>query len=267
MSTKKPVNSHSFFQTDIIQTVNMKEQRHTILLGTPLTYSLSYSARARRLRISISDAGVSLVLPQGFSASQGEAFLHKNGEWVMKQLERRDKRSAQGSRALLPADVLLLRGRPTRVERFEEPGLVSRARVEEKSEKLRVYLPAGRSAATPLVLSHWLQHQARREIEAMTLQQSRRMQASFKKITIRDQRTRWGSCSSRGTLSFNWRLIMVPPTVMEYVVIHELAHLSVPNHSADFWRLVSQYYPNHKEARNWLKKNAPLLHPQILQEG
>ena len=107
----------------------MKEQRSITLQGKPLTYSLSYSTRARRLRISVSDAGVALVLPAGFSASEGEAFLRKNSEWVWGQLERRQKLLGKTSRPLLPTDVLLLRGNPTRVDVFEEKGRTTRARV------------------------------------------------------------------------------------------------------------------------------------------
>jgi Predicted metal-dependent hydrolase len=242
-----------------------KEQRTITLHGTPLTYSLSISTRARRLRISVSDAGVTLVLPAGLSARDGEAFLLKNGDWVLQQLERRQKQ-ARNTRPPLPKDVLLLRGKPVRVEGIEEPGRLSRARVEERPDRLFVYLPVGKQSVLPQVLDRWLRELARAEIEKTVLRLSAVMRVSPKTVAIRDQRTRWGSCSSSGTLSFNWRLIMVPPTVMEYVVVHELAHMTVPNHSADFWRRVGQFYPSYKEARAWLRKNAPLLHPAILRE-
>ena len=243
----------------------MKEQRSISLHGTPLTYSLSYSTRARRLRISVSDAGVTLVLPVGLSSRDGESFLLKNSAWVLEQLERRQQIQARSARPALPKDVLLLRGRPSRVEIIEEKDRVSRARIVEKTDHLFVYLPSGKNNAAAQILSHWLSELARQEIEAKVAEKAKLMHVSPKAITIRDQRTRWGSCSSRGTLSFNWRLIMAPPTVMEYVVVHELAHMTVPNHSADFWRLVEQYYPAYKEARSWLRKNAPLLHPLLLQ--
>jgi predicted metal-dependent hydrolase len=184
----------------------------------------------------------------------------------LQQLERRQKHQAKNAHSLLPKDVILLRGQPTRLEVVEESGRLSRTRIEEKLGRIFVYLPIGKRAAVPQVLTRWLRESARVEIETMVHRQALRMHVSPKTVTIRDQRTRWGSCSSSGTLSFNWRLIMVPPAVMEYVVVHELAHMSVPNHSADFWRLVGQYYPAYKEARTWLRKNAPLLHPHILQE-
>ena len=265
MSIKKRVLNSNYFHTDIIHIKAMKEQRSISLQGISLTYLLSYSTRARRLRISVSDAGVSLVLPLGFSARDGESFLRKNSVWVLEQLERRKKNLSGPARPLLPKDVLLLRGKPARVEIIEEKERTTRARIIEKVGHLSVYLPAGKSASAAEILTRWLRELARTEIEIKVGELARLMRVSPKAVTIRDQRTRWGSCSSRGTLSFNWRLIMVPPTVMEYVIIHELAHMSVPNHSADFWHLVAQYYPAYKEARSWLRKNASLLHPPVLQ--
>ncbi len=77
----------------------------------------------------------------------------------------------------------------------------------------------------------------------------------YHSITIRDQKTRWGSCSSRGTLSFNYRLIFAPPAVLDYVVVHELCHLTHMNHSADFWNLVGSVMPDYKQHRKWLKEH------------
>lgn len=87
---------------------------------------------------------------------------------------------------------------------------------------------------------------------------------TYGKISIRDQKTRWGSCSSEGNLSFNWRLILAPPDVLDYVVIHELCHRKEMNHSKDFWALVESLMPDYKECRKWLKKNGRNLTPDIL---
>ena len=76
---------------------------------------------------------------------------------------------------------------------------------------------------------------------------------SYRRITIRDQKTRWGSCSSKGTLSFNWRLMLAPPAILDYVVVHELCHLNHMNHSPAFWQAVERVYPDYRNARKWLK--------------
>lgn len=78
---------------------------------------------------------------------------------------------------------------------------------------------------------------------------------SYSSITVRDQKTRWGSCSSRGTLSFNYRLIFAPPAVLDYVVVHELCHLTHMNHSKEFWNLVGSVMPDYKKHRKWLKEH------------
>lgn len=76
---------------------------------------------------------------------------------------------------------------------------------------------------------------------------------SYSRITIRDQKTRWGSCSAKGTLSFNWRLMLAPPSIPDYVIVHELCHLTYMNHSAAFWQKVESVYPDYRNARKWLK--------------
>lgn len=85
------------------------------------------------------------------------------------------------------------------------------------------------------------------------------MEVKHARITIRDQKTRWGSCSSRGNLNFNWRLVMAPPPIIDYVVIHELAHLIELSHSPRFWETVERYCPDHREHRRWLREHGPRL--------
>lgn len=245
--------------------MTVSEERQIILQGMQLKYALKYSARAKRLRISVSDEGVALILPAGFPLNKGEAFIREHAAWVIEQLERRS-RSKKNIQPALPKDVILFHGEPTRVEVLEEAERKTRARVDVGKGKLVVRVPRGSAARANEALETWLREEARQEIEAVATAQARRMGARFRQLTIRDQKTRWGSCSSRGTLSFNWRLVMAPATILEYVVIHELAHLSVPNHSTQFWLLVARYYPDFKKARLWLKKNSSLLHPQGLTD-
>ena len=82
---------------------------------------------------------------------------------------------------------------------------------------------------------------------------------TYNRITIRDQKTRWGSCSARGTLSFNWRLMLAPPAILDYVVVHELCHLTHMDHSAAFWQAVEAVYPDYRSARKWLKEHGQEL--------
>jgi predicted metal-dependent hydrolase len=93
---------------------------------------------------------------------------------------------------------------------------------------------------------------ARRLLTELAEREAPGLGVSFERIAIRDQKTRWGSCSSRGTLSFNWRLVLAPPAVADYVVVHELCHLREPNHSRSFWRLVARARPGYPQQRRWL---------------
>ena len=135
-------------------------------------------------------------------------------------------------------------------------------RVDEIEGGLVLRVPVSTRAAPRALAEAWLKAQARGELEKILKEQAARMRVSPKKLTIRDQRTRWGSCSTRGTISLSWRLIMAPPQVMQYVVIHELAHLVQPNHSPAFWQVVTRYAPDWKTSRAWLHKHAAQLRPE-----
>ena len=107
-----------------------------------------------------------------------------------------------------------------------------------------------------LTLEHMTEREgrarARAHLQELAMDEASRLGVSFRRVAIRDQRTRWGSCSSRGTLSFNWRLVLAPLEVAEYVVVHELCHLREPNHSPRFWQLVATARPGYPEQRRWL---------------
>jgi predicted metal-dependent hydrolase len=112
----------------------------------------------------------------------------------------------------------------------------------------------------PLAVSEAEARTAARELfSALVDEEARRIGVTYGRIRIADQRTLWGSCSPRGTLSFNWRLVLAPFEVLDYVVIHELCHLRVPNHSKRFWALVEKHRPQWREQRAWLRQHGPEL--------
>ncbi len=231
----------------------------TTIEGKKIAYRIVHSRRARRMRITVAAGGVTVTLPVGIGAVEAERMLQQNSGWLLAQLERLAKRKASGN--ALPEDVILLRGKPVKIEVIHEAARTTRAHVAEGRETLLARVPAGSRGTPRSWVEPWMKAQARKEIEEVVRQQAARMNLSVRSITIRDQRTRWGSCSSKGTLSFNWRLIMAPPSVLEYVVIHELSHLRHPNHSAAFWNVVAHYAPNYKTLRQWLRKNAAAMRP------
>lgn len=234
----------------------------TTIGGRRVPYRILISQRARRLRLTISSGEVSVTLPKGVHHGEAEKMLHNNSDWLIKHLERASK--PRPSAKTLPPDVILLRGEVKKIVIVEEADRRERIRIDEGADRLVMRVPRGfgkrgRSLAVP-----WLKALARDELTAEASKWAAKMGVSYRAITIRDQKTRWGSCSTRGTLSFNWRLVMVPPTIMDYVVIHELAHLKQPNHSPAFWQVVAQYYPDYKKARAWLRGNVSLVRPPDL---
>jgi hypothetical protein len=108
-------------------------------------------------------------------------------------------------------------------------------------------------------VSSWYRARARAAVETAVAREARRLRMRYAQLAIRDQRTRWGSCSARGVLSFNWRLVLAPVEVLEYVVVHELCHLREHNHSRAFWRLVDTARPGYRAERDWLERHGPEL--------
>jgi predicted metal-dependent hydrolase len=108
-------------------------------------------------------------------------------------------------------------------------------------------------------VERWLRREAHREIEGRLDDACAALGRSYERLTIRGQRTRWGSCSSTGTMSFNWRLMLAPEPVLDYVVWHEACHLVHPDHSPRFWSLVARYRPDHREHARWLRRHGQTL--------
>jgi len=103
-------------------------------------------------------------------------------------------------------------------------------------------------------LQDWLMGHASRTIDRVVRREAARIGVDYGRLTIRDQKTKWGSCTKSGNLSFNWRLILFPPSILKYVVVHELCHLRHFNHSSRYWALVARHYPKYEEAVEWLRR-------------
>jgi predicted metal-dependent hydrolase len=130
-------------------------------------------------------------------------------------------------------------------------------------KRLAVYWPKDLGSPRPhkirMLLVEWYKRQAKTIIKERVETWSKQMRLSYNRIAIKDQKTRWGSCSSLRNLNFNWRLVMAPLPVLDYVVVHELAHLVEMNHSKRFWDLVETHFPAYPECKRWLKQYGPTL--------
>jgi predicted metal-dependent hydrolase len=123
----------------------------------------------------------------------------------------------------------------------------------------RLYV-AGEDEHAPRRLLDWLKRQAHLDLKTRVAVHAKRLDLTPKRIFVRDQTTRWGSCSTSGALSFSWRLVLAPPFVLDYLAAHEVAHLGHMNHGPRFWGLVERTMPRHEEARSWLRKHGASLH-------
>lgn len=153
---------------------------------------------------------------------------------------------------------LFFRGTP--VEIFIEPSRFSFGKVELNREQLKVRLPATVASSNSLAycsqqIEGWLKAQARTTLNLEVFNLGRMFGFSYKNVAIKDTRSRWGSCSGKTNLNFNWRLIMAPPEVLRYVVVHETAHLQEMNHSNRFWIIVQSRCPDFRKHQDWLKRN------------
>ena len=183
-----------------------------------------------------------------------DALLESKRRWITAKLAV--ARAVAGDPARLglgQPGVVWLSGEPLPVARVN--GRRSVAAVEAGRLLVR-----GPDAAAPAAVERWYRREARRRIARLVERGAARLRVDVGSVAIGDAKTRWGSCSSRGTLSFSWRLVLVPHEVLEYVVVHELLHLREPNHSQAFWRLVEAVRPGWGEQARWLREHGHELH-------
>jgi predicted metal-dependent hydrolase len=214
------------------------------------------SARARRARLTITEAGEAVVvLPTRAPEREAAELVARHQGWIARHQARVTAR--RRALALRPSigngRALALRGRPHEVAVFPVAG-ASRSRVRlDGAGGIRVERSTADPRSTAALLEAWLRERARAAIEERVDARSGELRVTVGSVAIRDQRTRWGSASRRGTLSFSWRLVLAPPEILDYVVVHELAHLRVAGHGRAFWSLVDRHSPNSAEARRWLR--------------
>lgn len=214
----------------------------------PIPVIVRRSVRARRisLRVSRLDGRVSLTLPAGVSEREGLDFVHQKDAWIRGQLAQRPDHVA----VALGGDVMV-EGRLLRV--CQGAGRT----VAVSGGELCVPGAPDRVGAR---VQGFLKQIARERLVAASDRYAARAGLTYTRITLRDTRSRWGSCSSAGALMYSWRLVMAPATVLEYVAAHEVAHLAEMNHSPAFWAKVEQIHGPYREQRNWLRTMGANVH-------
>ena len=218
--------------------------------GETVPVSVRRSRRARRILLSVKpvDGAVELVLPRGAALADGIAFAAAKAGWIAARTAR-----APGRLPFAEGLALPWLGGTLRIRRAGERGATA-WRVGET-----LFVP-GRAEELAGRVARWLRAAARAEIAPRVADKAARLGRPYRGVAIREARTRWGSCSPRGNLSFCWRLVMAPEPVLDYVVAHEVAHLAELNHGERFWSHVAELCEDPAGARAWLRANGPSLH-------
>jgi predicted metal-dependent hydrolase len=212
----------------------------------PIAVQVRRSARAKRvsLRVSRLDGAVTLTLPARAPLRHAQTFLAERETWLRSALN-----GIEGPASVEPGTTLPVEG----VALTVTAAALRAARIDGTALLVAQSRPAASAQA-------FLKALARDRLAARVTQHATNLGRSPGKLTLRDTRSRWGSCAPSGDLMFSWRLIMAPPAILDYVAAHEVAHLRHMNHSAAFWATCAELYPDHAAARRWLKQNGPGLH-------
>jgi predicted metal-dependent hydrolase len=216
-------------------------------LRAGISYRIRRSSRARRVRVTVDGSGaVEVVLPARAAERRAAEAVRELRPWI----ERRRRAVARAASEIeRPAGTVPYLGEVLRL--VPEPG---RTRAHRRGGELLV--PAGDPRPA---LERWYRRQAREEVTPRLDAATARAGTAYRGLTIRGQKTRWASCSSSGRMSFNWRLLLAPAAILDYVVEHEVCHLEVMDHSPRFWALLERRVPDWREPAAWLKRYGATL--------
>ena len=237
------------------------------LPGGQLRYTLRRSPRARTLRVVIHpDRGVVVTVPARTVRPEHEgraaAFLAEREPWLRRHLRQQAEiaRRIAARGGARDGGSIPFRGRLHRVRVVPAVSGLRRSDVAGFHDELVIHRVARDGRPEAAILETWLRDEARRVIDAAVSEHAAAMGVRPAAVTLRDPRTRWGSASRKGRLSFSWRLILAPPEALETVVCHELAHLRIYGHGPRFWALVETRRPDHRIWRRWLHDHSTELH-------
>lgn len=217
--------------------------------GRSVTVTVRRSARASQLALRLDAVrGPVLVLPSNVGRRHAQNFLARHAQWLMEKME-----ALPVAPSLAAGQSIPILGNPHAI--CHQPG--ARRGVWHGDGHIHV---SGQAEHLPRRLLDYLKKLARSQISARVQHGASRLGVTVSRITIKDTRSRWGSCTQDGSLSFSWRLIMAPDWVLDYVVAHELSHLLHMDHSPAFWATVARLNPHARAAREWLKSHGQALH-------
>ena len=238
-------------------------------LGTAdIPYVFKRVPRRRHVHILVNEEGtIEVRAPWRFSQRKAREVLRENAEWVLKAVDAARARLAERPRLVTGTVLPLLDGsvrleiRPRAQIDLFECARTWRGRAERRGKVLRVGTASLGEAGLRALIERWYRREAATHLAGRVEHYASRLGVRPSRVTVRGQRSRWGSCSARGTVSLNWRLMMVPSPLADYVVVHELCHLRHMDHSPRFWAMVGDVVPDYRERRrslNALQGRLPL---------
>jgi hypothetical protein len=228
-----------------------QESRRIRVGGEEIELHVRRSARARRARIRVTPgAPPEVVMPQRMGERALRRLLREHRDWLAEKVAWAREEEARAPRLGLDRPgVVWLAGSPVPVE-LRGAG---RPVAEVRDGRLRV---GGSTHGAGAAIGRWYRREARRRLARATAREAESLGVRPARISIRDPRTRWGSCSSGGSISYSWRLVICPAPVLDYVVVHELCHLRFHDHSPAFWELLERVRPGWAEQAEWLRRHA-----------
>jgi predicted metal-dependent hydrolase len=231
-----------------------RNQEQVLSIGDQtVPLQLVRNPRARRYILRLLPGGTARVTtPRGGSAEEATRFALRHTDWLQKQLLRLSQPRAERN-SWKHGDLIYYRGNSVALD-ITVTDAISHVRFGDES----IPVPETQTDLRPFIERH-LRKLASRELPARALELATQHGLVFSKVTVRNQRTRWGSCSVKGAISLNWRLVQTPESVRDYIILHELAHLRQMNHSTRFWREVARICPDYEAAEHWLKRNSRIL--------
>jgi hypothetical protein len=226
------------------------------VLGTAVHCRLRRSDRARRVRLVVDRSAVlSVVIPRRFPLAEVPDALREHARWIARTVERTRSRARPPRSHVEDGREVALFGVRHALRLLPADGLAERARVWRSGAEILVRVPPLHGRGPAELVRGWLRTHATREIPPRVRELNGPLGFPLRRITVRDQRTKWGACSAGGHVTLNWRLALAPTEVLDYVILHELCHLKELNHSARFWRILGSLRPDYERQRAWLKQN------------
>ncbi|MGI6422468.1 MAG: M48 family metallopeptidase [Syntrophomonadaceae bacterium] len=222
--------------------------------NTTINFDLSYRKR-KTLAITVTAPDkVSVVAPLGLKEEMIIDRVKSKAPWIIKKLQGLKDISPPVKKEYVNGETFLYLGTNYFLQLVTDETL-KKPMVRLYQDKILVITSSRDGAAIRQAIIDWYRSQASKKIQDRINYYHHKIGKNPARITIKEQRTRWGSCSSLGNLNFNWKIIMAPSPVLDYIVVHELCHLVHLNHSKDFWNLLASILPDYQERREWLKKN------------